>query len=154
MVSLKQTLVDDMRDAMRARDSDRLDTIRLLRAAIQRREVDERIELDDAGVVTVVHKLIKQGRDAAAQFEQGGRADLVAKEQQGIEVLDKYLPAALAPAEVAALVDAAFSETGAASMADMGAVMGWLKPRLQGRADMGAVSALVKARLLIGRSSD
>ena len=141
-----------MHAAMRARDADCLDAIRLLRAAIQRREVDERIELDDAGVVTVVQKLIKQGRDAAAQFKQGGRTDLVVKEQQEIEVLSKYLPDALAPAEVEALVDAAFRETGAAAMADMGAVMGWLKPRLQGRADMGAVSAGVKGRLMKGRS--
>ncbi len=146
-MDLKQRIDEDMKAAMRARDSERLDSIRFLRAAIQRREVDERRELDDDDVLAVVQKLIKQGRDAAAQFEQGGRADLVAREQRSVEIFEAYLPAQLDAHEIAAAVREAIAETGASAPKDIGRVMGLLKPRLQGRADMGAVSALVREAL-------
>ncbi len=146
-MDLKQRIDEDMKAAMRARDGERLDSIRFLRAAIQRREVDERRELDDEDVLAVVQKLIKQGRDAAAQFEQGGRADLVEREQRSVEILEAYLPAQLDPHEIAAAVREAIAETGASAPKDIGRVMGLLKPRLQGRADMGAVSAMVREAL-------
>ncbi len=146
-MDLKQRIIEDMQAAMRARDGERLESIRFLRAAIQRREVDERRELDDDGVLAVVQTLIKQGRDAAAQFEQGGRADLVARERRSLEIFEAYLPAQLDQHEIAAAVRAAIAETGASAPKDIGRVMGLLKPRLQGRAEMGAVSALVREAL-------
>ena len=149
-MSLKQQIQDDMKQAMRAKDQARLGTIRLLQAAIQRREVDERITLDDQQVLSVVEKLIKQSRDAIAQFTQGGRDDLVAKENSDIAVWQAYLPAQLGEAEIGQMVTAAIAEAGASSVKDMGKVMALLKPKLQGRADMGQVSAKIKAALGAG----
>ncbi|NYH98205.1 hypothetical protein FHX63_000981 [Cupriavidus plantarum] len=132
---------------MRARETDRLGTIRLLLAAIKQREVDERIELDDAAVTAVVEKLIKQRKDSISQFEAAGRQDLADKEKAEVVVLQVYMPAAMSDAEVAAEVQKAVTETGAAGPQDMGKVMAVLKGRLAGRADMTAVSGLVKAAL-------
>ncbi len=146
-MDLRLRIDADMKAAMRARDSGRLDAIRLLRAAIQRREVDERTTLDDAAIVAVVDKLIKQGRDAIAQFEAGKRPDLVAREAAAIEVFEGYLPQRIGDDELTALIDQALAETGASGARDMGKVMAWLKPRLQGRADMGVVSGAVRSRL-------
>jgi uncharacterized protein YqeY len=146
-MDLKSRIVDDMKDAMRAKNSARLDAIRMIRAAIQRREVDDRVTLDDAGVMNVLQKLVKQGRDSVAQFEAGGREDLAAKERASIEVLESYLPEPLADEALDRLIDAAIAEAGAAEMRDMGKVMAALKPRVEGRADMGAVSARVRQRL-------
>jgi uncharacterized protein YqeY len=146
-MSLKARISDDMKAAMRARETERLGTIRLLLAAIKQREVDERIELDDTAVLAVVDKMLKQRKDSITQFQQAGRDDLVQKEQAEVEVLKVYMPAALSDADVAAEVQQAVADTGAAGPQDMGKVMGVLKPKLAGRADMTAVSALVKAAL-------
>jgi uncharacterized protein YqeY len=136
-----------MKAAMRSGEKERLGYIRMLQAAIKQREVDERITLDDTQVLSVIEKMIKQRREAIAQFEAGGRADLVGKEQAEVKVLQAYLPEQLSAAELEALVVAAIAETGAASVKDMGKVMGLVKTRAAGRADMGAVSALIKTRL-------
>jgi len=146
-MSLKLRITDDMKAAMRARETARLGTIRLLLAAIKQKEVDERIELDDAAVSSIVEKLIKQRKDSISQFQAAGRDDLVTAEQAEVVVLQAYLPEQLSAAEVEAAVVAAIAESGAASARDMGKVMGLLKPRLAGRADMGQVTALIKARL-------
>jgi len=146
-MSLKLRITDDMKTAMRARETARLGTIRLLLAAIKQKEVDERIELDDATVSSIVEKLIKQRKDSINQFQAAGRDDLVAAEQAELVVLQAYLPEQLSATEVEAAVDAAIAESGAISAKDMGKVMGLLKPRLAGRADMGQVSAMIKARL-------
>jgi uncharacterized protein YqeY len=146
-MSLKARITDDMKAAMRAKEAARLGTIRLLLAAIKQREVDERIELDDAAVSSIVEKLIKQRKDSISQFQAAGRDDLVTAEQGELVVLQAYLPEQLSAAEVEAAVAAAVTESGASSVKDMGKVMGLLKPRLAGRADMGQVSALIKARL-------
>ena len=146
-MSLKARVTDDMKTAMRAREMVRLGTIRLLLAAIKQKEIDERIELDDAAVSSIVEKLIKQRKDSISQFQAAGRDDLVAVEQAELAVLQAYLPEQLSAAEVEAAVTAAIAESGASSAKDMGKVMGLLKPRLAGRADMGQVSALIKARL-------
>ena len=132
---------------MRAKDAARLSTLRLLTAAIKQREVDERIELDDAAVVSVVEKMIKQRRESIAQFEKGGRADLADAEKAEVQVLTGYLPAQMSDAEVQKAVEAVISETGAAGPKDMGKVMAALKGRLAGKADMSKVSALVKSKL-------
>jgi len=147
VTTLKERIVAEMKEAMRARESVRLDAIRLLRAAIQRREIDERIELGDEEVLAVIQKMIKQGRDSIAQFEQGARDDLVQKEAAMLVVLETYLPEQLAEGELAELINKALTETDAQSVRDMGKVMGWLKPRVQGRADMGAVSSAIKQKL-------
>ena len=146
-MSLKARVTEDMKAAMRARETERLGTIRLLLAAIKQREVDERVELDDTAVQAVIEKLIKQRKDSISQFTQAGRNDLADKESAEIEVLKVYMPAALSDAEVAAEVQAAVTETGAAGPQDMGKVMAVLKAKLAGRADMTAVSGLVKAAL-------
>jgi uncharacterized protein YqeY len=146
-MSLKGRVTDDMKAAMRAKDSARLGTIRLLLAAIKQKEVDERIELDDAAVSSIVEKLIKQRKDSISQFQTAGRADLVAAEQAELLVLQAYLPEPFSAAEVEAAVAAAIAESGASSARDMGKVMALLKPRLAGRADMSQVSALIKTRL-------
>ena len=146
-MSLKARVTDDMKDAMRAKDSARLGTIRLLLAAIKQKEVDERIELDDAAVAAIVENLIKQRKDSISQFQAAGRDDLVAAEKAELAVLQTYLPEQLSAAEVEAAVVTAIAETGATSPKDMGKVMAVLKPRLAGRADMGQVSALIKTRL-------
>lgn len=149
MTTLKERIVAEMKEAMRARESVRLDAIRLLRAAIQRREIDERVELGDEEVLAVIQKMIKQGRDSIAQFEQGARDDLVQKEAAMLAVLETYLPEQLAEGELAELINKALIETDAQSVRDMGKVMGWLKPRIQGRADMGAVSSAIKQKLSV-----
>ncbi len=147
MTTLKERIVAEMKEAMRAREAVRLDAIRLLRAAIQRREIDERVELGDEEVLTVIQKMIKQGRDSIAQFEKGARDDLVQKEAAMLAVLETYLPEQLAEGELTELINKALNETDAQSVRDMGKVMGWLKPRVQGRADMGAVSNAIKQKL-------
>jgi uncharacterized protein YqeY len=136
-----------MQEAMRARDEARLSSIRMLMAAIQRREVDERITLDDSQVLAVIEKLIRQSRDAVEQFNKGGRTDLVAKEERDIAIWSAYLPEKMSDAELDALIAAAVADSGAASPKDMGKVLGILKPKIQGRADMAAVSQKVKSRL-------
>ena len=146
-MSLKDQITDDMKAAMRAKDSERLGTIRLLTSAIKQKEVDERIELDDAAVVAVIDKMVKQRKDSITAFEQGGRADLAAKEAAELAVLQAYLPQRLSADEVAAEVRAIVTELGAAGPGDMGKVMGVVKTRLAGKADMGQVSAAVKAAL-------
>jgi hypothetical protein len=146
-MNLKDRITEDMKAAMRARQAERLSAIRMLLAAIKQREIDSRAEADDAAVLAIVEKLIKQRKDAIAQFEAGGRADLVAKETAEVSVLAEYLPQQMSEAEVSAAIDAAIAELGATGPAAMGKVMGLLKPRLAGRADIGQVSATVKARL-------
>ncbi|TDN63019.1 GatB/YqeY domain-containing protein [Paraburkholderia sp. BL10I2N1] len=146
-MSLKDQINDDMKAAMRARETERLGTIRLLLAAIKQREVDERVTIDDTAVTAVIDKMIKQRKDSISQFEAAGRNDLVEKEAAELAVLSAYMPQQLSEAEVAAEVQAAVAQTGAAGPQDMGKVMGVLKPKLAGRADMTAVSGLVKAAL-------
>ena len=146
-MTLKERLTEDMKSAMRSADKERLSTIRMAQAAIKQREVDERITLDDAQVLSVLEKMIKQRKESIAQFEQGGRADLAAKERAEIELLQSYLPAQLEPAELDALIREAIAASGATSVKDMGKVMGIVKSKAAGRADMGAVSARIKAAL-------
>jgi hypothetical protein len=146
-MSLKARITEDMKAAMRSGERDRLSCIRMLQAGIQQREVDERIELDDAQVLSVIDKMIKQRRESVTQFQAGNRADLVAKESAEIELLTGYLPAQLAASELDALIKEAIAATSATSMKEMGKVMGWLKPKVQGRADIGALSARIKAAL-------
>ena len=146
-MSLKDRITEDMKTAMRAGEKERLATIRLILSAIKQREVDERITLDDTQVLTVVEKMVKQRKESITQFEAGGRADLAAKEAAEITVLQAYLPAQLSNAELDALIAEAIASTGAASIKDMGKVMGVVKTKAQGRADMGAVGALIKQKL-------
>jgi uncharacterized protein len=146
-MALKERITEDMKTAMRAGDKERLATVRLLLAAIKQREVDERITLDDGQVLAVIDKMIKQRREAISQFEAGGRADLVAKETAETTVLQAYLPAQLTVAEIDALITEAIAANGAASIKDMGKVMGFVKGKAQGRADMGALSARIKQKL-------
>jgi len=145
--SLKDRIQDDMKTAMKARETDRLNAIRLLMAAIKQREVDERITLDDAAVAAVIDKLIKQRRDSINQYEQAGREDLAAAERAEIEVLSPYQPAQLSAEEVDAAIKAAITQTGAPGPADMGKVMGILKSQLAGKTDLAAVSQRIKAAL-------
>jgi uncharacterized protein YqeY len=144
---LREQLNEDIKAAMKAREQDKLATLRLMLSAVKQREVDERITLDDAGVVAVVEKMIKQRRESIVQFEKGARQDLADKEKAEIAVLEAYLPKQLSAAEVEAVVAQAIAESGAKSPADMGKVMGLVKPKLAGKADMGKVSALVKSKL-------
>lgn len=144
---LKQRLIDEMKAAMKAGEKRRLGVIRLINAAIKQREVDERIELDDTQVLAVLDKMLKQRRDSIAQYEGAGREDLAEQERYEVGVCQEYLPEAMDASEIAALVEEAIGATGAASMRDMGKVMGIVKPKVQGRADMGAVSVMVKQRL-------
>ena len=146
-MSLKARITEDMKAAMRAGEKDRLSCIRMLQAGIKQREVDERVELDDAQVLAVIDKMIKQRRESVAQFQAGKRADLVAKESAEIELLSGYLPAQLGEADLAGLIKDAIAATGATSMKDMGKVMGILKLKVQGRTDMGALSARIKSAL-------
>jgi len=146
-MSLKARINEDMKTALRARETARLAALRLLLAAVKQREIDERIELDDAAVIAVVDKLIKQRRDSVEQYTKASRQDLADAESFEIEVLSAFMPQQLSGDEIADLVRQALAETGAASAKDMGKVMAWLKPKMAGRADMTAVSAQVKAAL-------
>jgi uncharacterized protein YqeY len=146
-MTLKERITEDMKAAMRAKETARLSAIRMLLAAAKQREVDERITLTDADVLAIIDKMIKQRRDSIAQFEAGGRDDLVAVERAEVDVLSAYLPSQLTEAEVEALIAAAISSTGATGVAGMGKVMAELKPQVAGRADIGKVSRMVKARL-------
>lgn len=146
-MGLKEQINEDMKTAMRARDTARLATVRLLLAAIKQKEVDERVELDDAAVLAVIDKMLKQRKDSITQYESAGRTDLADVEKAEVAVLTAYMPASLSEAEIVAAVAAAVAQTGAAGPADMGKVMGVLKPQLAGRADMTEVSKKVKAAL-------
>jgi len=146
-MSLKNQITEDMKSAMKAGDKDRLKVVRLILAAIKQVEVDKRVELDDAAVLAVITKMVKQRRDSIEQFEKGNREDLAKIERDEIAVLDQYLPEQLSAEELAAMVDEVIQATGAAGIRDMGKVMGQIKAKAAGRADMGAVSATVKERL-------
>jgi hypothetical protein len=146
-MSLKEQITEDMKGALRARETARLSALRLLIAAFRQKEIDERVDLDDAGITGVVEKLIKQRKDSVAQYQAANRQDLADQEQFEIEVLTAYMPQPFSEAEVAELIKSALAETGASSAKDMGKVMAWIKPRLAGRADMAAVSAKIKTFL-------
>jgi uncharacterized protein len=146
-MALKDRITEDMKAAMRAGEKDRLGTIRLILSGIKQREVDERIVLDDTQVFAVLEKMVKQRKESIAQFESGGRADLVAKERAELAIVQAYLPSQLSDAELDALIAEAITSTGAASIKDMGKVMGAVKAKAQGRADMSAVSARIKQKL-------
>ena len=146
-MALKDKITDDMKAALRGGDKPRLGVIRLILAAVKQREVDERIQLDDIQVLAVLDKMLKQRRESIAQYEKGGRTDLVAQEQAEIATIQTYLPAQLSELELDGLIAGAIKSSGASSMKDMGKVMGLLKLQVQGRADMGAVSARIKAKL-------
>lgn len=145
--SLKEQITEAMKDAMRARDKDRLGTIRLMQAEIKRIEVDERIEIDDTRVLQILDKMIKQRRDSAKQYTEANRPELAEQEESEIKVIEDFMPAQLSEEEISTLVSEAVSSSGASSMADMGKVMAILRPQVQGKADMGAVSQLVKSQL-------
>ncbi len=149
-MTLKLRITEDMKSAMRARDAARLNAIRLVLAAIKQKEVDERIELTDADVLTILDKMLKQRKDSITQFEAAARHDLADQEKFEVGVLQEYMPQALSETEVADIVDQAVAESGAAGMQDMARVMALVRPQLAGRSDMGQVSALVKARLVAG----
>lgn len=146
-MSLKARINEDMKSAMKAKETARLGAIRLLMAAMKQKEVDERVELDDAAIVAIIDKMLKQRRDSISQYRSAGRQDLVDAEQFEADVLSAYMPAALSPADVDALLTAAIAASGAQSMADMGKVMALVKPQIAGRADMAEVSKQVKAKL-------
>ena len=146
-MTLKERVQEDMKAAMKARDTARLSAIRLLMAAVKQKEVDERIELDDTQVLAVLDKMLKQRRESIAQFESAGRTDLAEKEAAEAAIIQTYLPAALSPAELDALIDATITATGAAGVRDMGKVMAAIKAQAQGRADMSEVSARIRTRL-------
>ena len=146
--SLKDRITEDMKSAMRAKQSERLGAIRLLLAAIKQKEVDERVPVDDAAVLSIIEKLTKQRNDSIEQFEKAGRIDLADKERNELEVLKEYLPQQMSEAELSAAIDAALAESGATGPQAMGKVMALLKPRIAGRADMGKASSLVKQRLV------
>ena len=146
-MTLRDRVNEDVKVAMKAREAERLGTLRLLLAAMKQREVDERITLDDAGVVSVVEKMLKQRKDSVEQYEKAGRRELADTEKREMAILSAYLPQQMSEAEVAAIVAEAVAATGAKGPADMGKVMGVVKPKVAGRADMGRVSALVKAKL-------
>ncbi len=144
---LKKRIEEDMKAALRAHEKDRLGTLRLLLAAVKQREIDERIEIDDPGVMKIIEKMIKQRHDSITHYQAGNRPDLVDKEKQEISVIKSYLPEPLSDSEIDAAIDSAIQQTGASTIKDMGKVMGILKAKLQGRADMGQVSARIKTRL-------
>ena len=149
-MSLKLRINDDMKAAMRAKDSARLGAIRLLMAAMKQKEVDERVELDDTAIITVIEKMLKQRKDSIAQYTAANRQDLVAAEESEVEVLSAYMPQALSATEIDAIVTAAIVESGAKSPSEMGKVIGLVRPRVAGRADMGTISKLVKGKLAAG----
>ncbi len=146
-MALREQLNEDMKSALKAREPEKLGALRLLLAAVKQREFAERITLDDAAVVAVIEKMIKQRKDSISQYEKAQRQDLADKEKYEISVIEAYMPKQLSPAEVEAIIADAVASTGAKSAADMGKVMGAVKPKLAGKADMGQVSALVKAKL-------
>lgn len=146
-MTIKEQITADMKAAMKAKDMARLGAIRLLMAAIKQKEVDERVELDDAQVTAVIAKLVKQRQDSITQYTAANRLDLAQKEQAEIDVLSHYLPKPLSEEEISQMIDQAISDSGMSGMAAMGKVMGLLKPKLTGRADMGKVSALIKQKL-------
>ena len=146
-MSLKDQITEDMKNAMRAKETERLGTIRLLLAAIKQREVDERIVVDDAGIVAIIEKLMKQRKDSITQFDKAGRMDLVNQETYELNILQAYMPAQLAPDEISAIVSKTIADLGANGPQDMGKVIGALKAQLAGKADMGMVSGMVKAAL-------
>ncbi len=146
-MNLKARITEDMKSAMRARETGRLNAIRLILAALKQKEVDERVELDDAAVLVILDKMLKQRRDSIGQFEAAGRQDLAQQEHFEVTVLQQYMPQALSAEAVTAIVDQVIQDSGAAGMQDMAKVMALVKPQLAGRADMGQVSGLVKARL-------
>lgn len=146
-MSLKQRLTEDMKTAMKAGEKERLGTIRLINAAIKQKEVDERVEMDDTLVLAILEKMMKQRKDSVSQFEAASREDLAVIERAEMAIIEQYLPAKLGEAEVLAVIDAVITETGATGPADMGKVMGAIKPKLAGQADMGEVSKLIKQRL-------
>src|SRR3954463_7273039 len=146
-MGLREQLNEDIKTAMKARDQEKLNALRLLLAAVKQREVDERITLDDAGVIATIEKMMKQRKDSISQYEKAQRQDLADKEKYEISILEAYMPKQLSEAEVKAVIDAAVTSTGAKGPADMGKVMAAVKPQLAGKADMGKVSGLVKARL-------
>jgi uncharacterized protein YqeY len=147
VTALKPQIQEAMKAAMKAGDKDRLGAVRLILAAIKQAEVDQRKELEDTEVLAILDKMVKQRRESITQYESAGREDLAARERAEIDVIQEFLPAPLSEAEIEALIDEAIGASGAEDIKAMGKVMGWLKPRLQGRADMGAVSAKVKSRL-------
>ena len=149
-MTLKQQLTDDMKAAMKSGDKHSLGVIRLINAAIKQKEVDERVEMDDAAVIAVMDKMVKQRKDSVSQYEAAGREDLAAVEREEIVVIERYLPSKMGDAEIVAAIQAAIAQTGASGPADMGKLMGVLKPRLAGKADMGEVSAILKRRLAGG----
>ncbi len=147
MSALKDRISDDMKAAMRAKEKDRLTTIRMLLAAIKQKEVDERVEIDDNAVLAVIEKMVKQRRDAIKQYEDAGRTELADKEKDEIIVLQEYMPAQMSDDEISTLIDEAIAAVDAQGPQDMGKLMGYVKPKAQGRADMGKVSQLIKAKL-------
>ncbi len=147
MAELKQQITQAVKEAMKAKEREKLTTLRMLTSALKQIEVDEKIELDDQRILAVIEKMIKQRKDAASQFAEGGRQDLAEKELAEVGYLEVFMPEALNDAELEAIVSEVIAETGAASMKDMGKVMGAVKPKVQGRADMAQVSAKIKARL-------
>ncbi len=147
MSDTRQRILDDIKTAMKAGDKPRLATLRLMSAAIKQIEVDERKELDEPGTIAVLDKMLKQRRESIAQYEKANRDDLIAVEQNELELIQEYMPAALSEDEIASVIDDAISSTGASSIKDMGKVMGKVKPALQGKADMSAVSQIIKQRL-------
>ena len=146
-LTLKTRIQDDVKAAMRSKDKDRLGTLRLITAAIKQKEVDERIDMDDAAVIAVLEKMIKQRKDSITQYSQAGRDDLASKEQVELDLIQTYLPEQMSEAELEAIISKAVADTGAASMKDMGKLMAAVKPLVAGKADMGLVSKLVKAKL-------
>ena len=144
---LKDRITDAMKDAMRAKDKDRLGAIRLITAAIKQKEVDERADMNDEAVLAVLDKMLKQRRDSIKQYNDAGRDELAAKEEYEVGIIQEFMPAQLSEDEIAAIIDAAISESGASSMKEMGKVMGIVRPQVQGRADMGAISGVIKSRL-------
>ncbi len=147
MSELKKRITGDMKSAMKAKDRQALKAVRMILEAIKKKEIDERIELDDAQVMTVIQKMVKQRKDSISQFSDAGRTDLVEIEEAELEIINNYMPEQLSDEEVVSVVDRAINDSGANSMKDMGKLMGMLKPRLQGKADMSTVSQLIKSRL-------
>jgi hypothetical protein len=147
MSELKKRITGDMKSAMKAKDRQALKAVRMILEAIKKKEIDERIEIDDAQVMTVIQKMVKQRKDSISQFSDAGRTDLVEIEEAELEIINNYMPEQLSDEEVESVVDRAINDSGANSMKDMGKLMGMLKPRLQGKADMSIVSQLIKSRL-------